>query len=838
MPIRGPWLLSFCCIALALVGLLLVPILSEPPLRGSAPPDGAPAKKPARVDLYGDPLPDGAFVRLGTLRMHHPLNPSCVAFSPDGKILASGGGGWGSDVCLWDTGSGKLLRRLSGHLGIVHSVAFTTDGQQLASAGGGTVRLWDVRTGKELRVFGDTPEMRPGPMALSPDGKVVAAADTSARTVHLWEAATGRELHRLRASWKYGITLAFSPDGQALAAGADDGVVQLWDTTTGKKVHMLRGHAHGVYLVAFSPGGKTLVSLDSHGGVRVWDTATGKTVCRFDVPRPLLSAAFARDAGILVTSGPDWTVRAWGPATGKELHRLEAGVPGNLALSADGKTLAVGTWLRDLASGEELPWSGGHRGSLLSIAFSPDGKALASAGDDWTLRHWEAATGKELGRLEGTVPWPVRDLAFTPDGNALVLGSLRGTVWRWDVATRKTILRFQANAPGQALYACVLSPDGRTLATGGTDRTVRLWDAATGKALKELRGHSGDIQSLAFSADGRVLAAGCWPGAQKAPATAHVWDVKTGKEVSRLDGHRGVIACLALSPDGRVLAAAGNREHAISLWEVATRQRRCLLQGHEFTVIGVAFSDDGRLLATGSADETLRLWDVGIGVELWAATADEHSVAAVAFAPGGRMLASADKSGLGLLWDVPNLVGRKRRPPASASPRELDALWEDLASPDAARAHRAVWGLVNRPGQAIPLLQARLRPVPGDQGQESRIARWVADLDSDRFAARKRAAEELEALKERAAPALRKALAETRSPEVRRQAQALLDRLGGPVRSARLLRVLRSVEVLELIATEAAERVLGELADGAPGAPETTEATAARSRLRKRSRSN
>ncbi|RVD82093.1 uncharacterized protein DFL_006529 [Arthrobotrys flagrans] len=317
-----------------------------------------------------------------------------------------------------------------------------------------------------------------------------------------------------------------------------------------------------------------------------------------------------------------------------------------VAFSPDGRTLAsasadrtVRLW--DAGTGAPLQTLEGHTSSVTAVAFSPDGRTLASSSQDGTVRLWDAGTGALLQTLEGHTSL-VTAVAFSPDGRTLASASADGTVRLWDADTRAPLQTLEGHRG--SITAVAFSPDGRTLVSASDDETVRLWDAGTGVPLQTLKGYTDWVIAIAFSPDGRTLAPA------SADGTVRLWDAGTGAPLQTLEGHTGWVIAVAFSPDGRTLASASH-DRTVRLWDAGTGAPLQTLEGHTGWVTAVAFSPDGRILASASHDETVRLWDAGTGAPLQTLEGHTSSVTAVAFSPDDRTLAPAS-AGTVRLWDA------------------------------------------------------------------------------------------------------------------------------------------------------------------------------------------
>ncbi|HTU22729.1 MAG TPA: WD40 repeat domain-containing protein [Gemmataceae bacterium] len=864
------------------VGLVFVLLVAT----GAA--HGEDANKP-RTDLYGDPLPSGAIARLGTIRLRHA--DAEIAFSKDGKRLFSCDGS--GEIRIWDVATGKLLRRqqLFGkprQAEEAHLLAVSTDGK-IAAIREKAICVYDIYTAKAKGRLASTSAAHPDVlMKFSPDGKLLAmqrSAKDGAAVTEIWDTDAIKKNQTL--AMPSGVKLssvAFTYDGKRMAGLAtkidlSEQLVGyhvdlfLWDMSTGKLLRTRKGLRRvDCGDMAFSPDGKTLaLGGRGEGAIRFLAADTLEDRSKRIVPAVLGSTdsvfapTFSADGRWLAAAGRHssvvegtvlWgfpgDVLLWDLAQTKEPRRLPAldGFP--LTFSADGKTLACRDEgqirLYNAASARLLHHRPGHDLSGVMLAASSDGKIVASCGESGVLRLWDTATSMQLWKLEG------KDHFFlSADGKRVVTNFWVEpfSLQVWEVAREKPLGRSIEGADKNdrfVLETATISPYGKRLAEVVTpidDAACQLvvWDLDTGKRVlrrtcklrPQPKGDSRLPEALpVLSRDIEGVTA--WLGDRWG-----IEDVSSGTLLAKLS--RKVQEPLAFSPDGRMLLARieavkddgpkGESVEVCSSIEAASGQEIVRLEWK--TPNQVVFTPDARGLIV-SDHKNLSVWDTIAGEKMYEMAWPESIVRAknlddtgyvpfLASLPGGHVAASMAEGDI-LVWDLqpsrwPKLKGKR-----TLERKELAALWCDLTK-DARTAYRTIGKLSAAPAPTVAFLHEHFRPTLDGK----RIAKLVADLDSDAYSTRETASRELKRMPYRAEPMLRWALQHKPSLELRRRIEPILAEPRFP--STEDLRALRAITVLERIGTPEARGILEKLAGGAVS-PETRAAQQALQRLKYR----
>ncbi|MEO0840110.1 MAG: NACHT domain-containing protein [Cyanobacteria bacterium J06643_5] len=318
----------------------------------------------------------------------------------------------------------------------------------------------------------------------------------------------------------------------------------------------------------------------------------------------------------------------------------------SVAFSPDGKLLATASddgavRLWETTSGCLIMSLKEHFNSVLSIAFSPDGKTIATGSYDKTIKIWDINTQQCLITLQAHDSG-VRSLSFSPDGKTIATGSYDKTIKIWDIKTRQCLITLQAHESG--VRSLSFSPDGKIIASGSHDKTIKLWDVQTGKCIQILQGHKFRVKSVSFSPDGHMLASN---GEQ----TMKFWNVQTGKCLHTIEAHSIEISSVAFSPQSQIVASVGV-DSKVRLWDANTGECVRTLEGHSVEVFSVAFSPDGQQVATGSRDQTVKLWDIQTGECIKTTQGYGVEIFSVAFSPNNKILASGGRDKTVKLWDA------------------------------------------------------------------------------------------------------------------------------------------------------------------------------------------
>jgi RNA polymerase sigma factor (sigma-70 family) len=797
------------------------------------------------VDAHGDPLPEGAVARLGTVRFNHGEGLHSLFFSSDGKTIFSEGGG---SIRIWDAGTGKERDRI--RMDKVYFAFPTTllaDGKTLITLSEGidnrdVATFWDLAEKKRIRTK-ELPVRRSvlstdHQDSLSPDGKLCVMHVHTPVHVQVSEVTTGKILYQLANNSKTFLSVAFI-DNDHLVSADEKNRLEIWEARTGKRFRQLPHDAPIRYLLA-SPDGRWLAGLEQRPSpfgrnveqdiVYLWDVKTGKAKhsLRAKPKYWFTNVCFSPDSKTLLTSSrrpqePDEVV-LWDVATGRRLLPFDtaSGIRADIAaISPDGGRLAAvyapGGYtskfdLWDLKNGHPLTTEDSrHLQWLTAVALAPTGDRAVITGQR-SISLWEASSGRRLHSFDlpsSTLYQP----SLSSDGRfAAVTFRLKGEEFHvliWDIAAGKCLHTLRFPGINQQINSA-FAPDSSLLATWhpGEPTVVRFWDVRSGKQVRSFEEKkAGWAGQMTFTADGKALfiagkrvvayevASGkelfSWRLKPLADPKAFTTSVGGGRmqEEDRI-GWR----TLAISPGGTRIAAI--------MWGDFTHQpqenRLALYDAHSGKLLlrwndsgmptpqfeHMAFSPDGQLLAS-SDGHVVHLWETATSKLIHTFKGHQSYIHALAFRHDDRRLASASYDSTVLIWDVTGQPAKE----SALTEAKLKECWNDLAGEDAGRAHRAVWTLIRAPRESIPFLKAHLHPVKSVRREQ--LDRWVRDLDAGAFETREKAVAELEKIGELAEPALRRDLANKPTLEQRRRIEPMLAKLETALPSPETLQSLR-----------------------------------------------
>jgi WD40 repeat protein len=827
-----------------------------------------------RLDLYGDPLPDGAISRFGTVRFRN-LGDSPIAVSPDGRHFATDRNG----LSLMDRATGELVRGFATN-GATRRISFSPDGKQLLTHNDGDAAesIWDVGTGKKLqsiergggvfvrdgrtliqveRIDNSTTDIR----LVGADGKKLSDFRFRRRQ-HSWAASpTGNHVAfdyenrlvlvdlALREELDFGDVSSvvgdfrgcvFSPDGKRLIV-AGGTAVAIWDVETGKEVRVWKG-ARADSPPVVSPDGKRVAwsGYDNELGIAYpWAVdVNGDKPWRVGAATNSFTApAFSHDGKQLAIFDDGRAMQFRDPVTGKEVRPVAAhgGVVGGIKFTADGKHLITSdknrvlVWDRattrllrrypdDLPDGERL----------LNTITKTRGHIITLDRAD-VLRLRELVTGKAALQLEGKhgfIGGGANPASISVDGGSAAVVDKDGDIRVYDLKSGK--VRFTLD-PEAAVWSADLAADGRFLQVSTQGRKLSdrfIVDTKTGKEVAPDSLHPPETKHLGAPSEGRLHPVGFetmnWLAGQRlldaagkpleldgAFAGAHIyspangryiaihtfrgrkiadddepsvrvriWDAETKKLLTHFNPQKILPEGAVFSPNGRTMVLVGRG--VISAWEVATGRERARFKGHFNSVTTVCFTPDGRGLVSGGDDSQVLLWDYT-----------------------GRC-----RDGV---WTTVKHTGEQQR-----------ALWTCLAGGDAAEAHRAIWELIADPEGTTKFLDGELQPAK--MPAAAMLAQCIGRLSSPAFAEREKATTELRAFGDVILPHLRAERRRTPDAEPRERLERIIAELEQPATASSHLQRVRAVEVLDAINTTESRRVLEKLARGEASASLTREA--------------
>ena len=561
--------------------------------------------------------------------------------TPNGKMIVSFSTVWKYKqwihypiLQIFDAATFQCLHTLEGHTDIINDATFSPDGKKLVSASRDeTLRIWDVTTGRSLHILkGHIGEVTF--TIISPNGKRIASVSMD-KTLRIWDATTGQCLHTLEGHTAEIYYATFSPDGEKIVSASMDNTLRIWDVASGHCLHTLKGHTDEVNTAKYSHDGKRIVSASKDNTIRIWDATTG--YC-YDTlvghSKEVLFATFSQDGKRVVSSSNDRTIRIWDVTKGNCFHTIETN-------SAYNEYYELGLL-----------------GSVyFTTSFSHDGRNIIST-DGKTRCIWDVNTGRCLNTLnkpKGCFHAYGQHQVYSPDGKKNVEAYYfwaGPNQWAdyleiWDVSTVRWLLDMELKGHTGHVYNITFSIDGKRIVTASEDSTLRVWDAITGRCLSIIHVQTNDVQSIAFSPNGRQIVGAIGD-------KLHLWSVSSGRCILTMNGHTSHIKYSGFSTDGKKIVST-SEDRSLRVWDAFSG--RCLMSLNNLTdnVNSVKFSPDSKRIVSASDDNNIIVWDVATGKCLIMMEGHTDEVWSAAFSSDGEKIVSSSKDGTIRIWDFPSV---------------------------------------------------------------------------------------------------------------------------------------------------------------------------------------
>jgi len=593
------------------------------------------------------------------LQMGHIATILSSAISPNEKYVVSG-----SDdhtIRLWEVSTGRETRVFRGHEDSVTSVLFSPDGKYIVSGSvDKTIRLWQRDTGKEI-VRLDGHDSSVNSISFHPNGKqVISGSDDN--TVRLWDIDTGKQLKKFTGHSSPVNTVVIEQNGKYAASGSWDRTIQIWDIATGDRIAKHGKFDSNITSISFSPDGKKIVFGCDDGSIEIIDIISGRTLSNFIVHDQFTSSV-AYDPGgqFVLSSNLFGDIYLWDVKSGKELKKYvgHSNAVRSICFSSKGRFLlssgndrTIRLW--HVLNGREVMKFRGFRNSINSISFSNDGVHLLIGSDDQVLRVWNTKTGRDDKNYSGHKD-NLMSVSFSPDGQYAISASKDGSILRWDLSRPSGFMKLRNG--NQTIRSVQYRPNTEDIASLDSNGVIEIWDSSSKDIKRTWDLRNSYAESIQFSRDGKYIFAA-------SDTHFNIWDIETGGKIEfkeRLfDALAYTATALSISSDNQ-FAITGTTEGDILLWEIRlkTRSRRLIkiLQGHKGPITDLLFSHGGQHIISAGEDGAIRLWEVLTGKEIFTFRGHTGKINSIAINNNGTFLASAGEDCSVRLWNLETGLG-------------------------------------------------------------------------------------------------------------------------------------------------------------------------------------